>query len=133
MFVTMMAATYDSENGSVRLANAGHEPLLCHHTDGGFSSWSAEAPPLGILPGTEFPELEIELNGGSLYAFSDGLTEAATDSGEQLGPDGLKKMIEKFASKPVSERVDAIIGDVGELELRDDLTLLALADSGPTD
>ena len=133
MFVTMMAATYEPESGNVRVANAGHEPLLCHHTDGSFGSSAAEAPPLGILAGTEFPEVEIALRGGSLYVFSDGLTEAASESGEQLGPEGLKKMIVKFAHKPVNERVDAIIADVGELELRDDLTLLALADLGPTD
>ena len=40
-------------------------------------------------------------------------------------------MIEKFTHKPVNERVDAIIDDVGELELRDDLTLLVVADLGP--
>ncbi len=131
MFVTMMAAIYDPERGSVSAANAGHEPLLCHHPDGSYSSHAAEAPPLGILPGTEFPEVEIALCGGSLYVFSDGLTEATCESGEQLGPDGLKKMIEKFTHKPVNERVDAIIDDVGELELRDDLTLLVVADLGP--
>jgi len=30
----------------------------------------------------------------------------------------------------VGERVESIIADVGELELRDDLTLLAVADEG---
>jgi len=43
MFVTMMAANYDPQSGSVSVANAGHEPLLCHHTDGRFSSWSEQA------------------------------------------------------------------------------------------
>jgi sigma-B regulation protein RsbU (phosphoserine phosphatase) len=131
MFVTMMAASYDPATGSVCTANAGHEPLLCHHPDGSFSSHEADAPPLGILAGTEFPEVEIALNGGSLYVFSDGLTEATCESGEQLGPDGLKKMITEFAQQPVAERVDSIIDDVGELELRDDLTLLALTDRRP--
>jgi sigma-B regulation protein RsbU (phosphoserine phosphatase) len=133
MFVTMMAANYEPETGVVRVANAGHEPLLCHHQDGSFDSSEAEAPPLGILAGTVFPEIEIALRGGSLYVFSDGLTEATADSGEQLGPEGLKKMITKFADKPVGDRVEAIIADVGELELRDDLTLLALADAGTKD
>jgi sigma-B regulation protein RsbU (phosphoserine phosphatase) len=130
MFVTMMAASYDPATGKVQVANAGHEPLLCHHAGGRFETFEAEAPPLGILAGVEFGEVSLDLRGASLYSFSDGLTEACHDSGAQLGSEGLRTMIEKFAHKPVDERVDAIINDVGELELRDDLTLLALCDSG---
>jgi sigma-B regulation protein RsbU (phosphoserine phosphatase) len=128
MFVTMVAGVYEPESGNVRVANAGHEPLLCHSSDGEFSSKPAEAPPLGIVPDSRFPEIEIALQGGGLYAFSDGLTEACTDSGEQLGAEGLETLIAKFAHQPVGERVESIIADVGELELRDDLTLLAVSD-----
>jgi len=131
MFVTMMAALYDPESGTVRVANAGHEPPVFHRPDGSFRSFEAEAPPLGILAGTEFPEVAIPLEGGSLYVFSDGLTEATKTTGEQLGSEGLERIIEKFAGEPVDTRIDAIISDVGELELRDDLTLLVLADLGP--
>lgn len=131
MFVTMMAACYDPVSGAVQVANAGHEPLLCHHSDGRFESLEADAPPLGILGGTRFGEVTVDMRGASLYTFSDGLTEACHDSGAQLGSHGLQTMIEKFAHKPVDERVEAIINDVGELELRDDLTLLALCDAGP--
>jgi serine phosphatase RsbU (regulator of sigma subunit) len=104
---------------------------LCHRADGRFDSFAAESPPLGIVTGTVFESVEIDLRDGSLYSFSDGLTEACTENGEQLGPEGLQSLIEKFAHKPVDERVEAIIADVGELELRDDLTLLALCDDGP--
>jgi sigma-B regulation protein RsbU (phosphoserine phosphatase) len=130
MFVTMMAGVYEPQRGNALVANAGHEPLLCHTADGEFTSYPAEAPPLGIVPDCRFPEVEINLQGGGLYSFSDGLTEACTDSGEQLGPDGLKTLISKFAGQPVGERVESIIADVGELELRDDLTLLAVSDEG---
>jgi sigma-B regulation protein RsbU (phosphoserine phosphatase) len=129
MFVTMMAGVYEPQSGTAQVANAGHEPLLCH-TGGEFTSIPAEAPPLGIVPDSQFPEVEIAMQGGSLYSFSDGLTEACTESGEQLGSEGLKTMIEKFAHLPVGERVEAIITEVGGLELRDDLTLLAVADEG---
>ena len=130
MFVTMMAGVYEPQSGKAKVANAGHEPLLCHASGGEFTSIPAEAPPLGIVPDSQFPEVEIALRGGALYAFSDGLTEACTDSGEQLGPEGLQTLIAKFVHQPVGERVESIIADVGELELRDDLTLLAVADEG---
>jgi len=130
MFVTMMAGVYEPQNGKVKVANAGHEPLLCHASGGEFTSIPAEAPPLGIIPDSQFPEVEIAMNGGALYVFSDGLTEACSDSGEQLGPEGIQTLIAKFVHQPVGERVESIIADVGELELRDDLTLLAVTDEG---
>jgi sigma-B regulation protein RsbU (phosphoserine phosphatase) len=129
MFVTMVAGVYEPQSGRAKVANAGHEPLLCHAA-GEFTSIPAEAPPLGIVSDSQFPEVEIALHGGALYAFSDGLTEACTDSGDQLGPEGLQTLIAKFVHQPVGERVESIIANVGELELRDDLTLLAVADEG---
>ena len=128
MFVTMMAAVYEPQSGVTTIANAGHEPVLCRAAGGSYSSIAAEAPPLGIVPNSQFPEVAISLRGGSLYAFSDGLTEACSDSGEQLGPEGLKKLVEKFEDLDVARRVASIVSDVGELDLRDDLTLLVVDD-----
>jgi sigma-B regulation protein RsbU (phosphoserine phosphatase) len=128
MFVTMMAGVYEPATGVATVANAGHEPLLFHRGEAGFDAIAAEAPPLGIVPESRFPEVAFALKGGALYAFSDGLTEACTDSGAQLGSEGLQQLVARFADQPVDRRVESIIAQVGELELRDDLTLLAIAD-----
>ena len=133
MFVTMMAGIYDPRDGGMRLANAGHEPPLHHRPGGTYHAIPADAPPLGIVPESEFPETEMPMGGGSLYVFSDGLTEACSESGDQLGSEGLQQMVDRFASKPLSERVDAIMADVRQLELRDDLTLLVVSDERPRD
>jgi sigma-B regulation protein RsbU (phosphoserine phosphatase) len=127
MFVTMAAGVYDPATGAVWLANAGHEPTVCH-SEGRFSSFEAGAPPLGIVPGVEVPEIELQLQGGSLYLFSDGVTEAVTQAGEQLGRAGFEALVEKFADLPAAARVASIVSSVGELALRDDLTLLAVSD-----
>lgn len=128
MFVTMAAGLYEPDSGIVRLSNAGHEPALFHATDGRFADVPADAPPLGILPGTEFPENDLDLTGGSLYLCSDGLTEAKRPDGSQLGREGLQELVVRFAGKPLAERIDAIARMTGELELRDDLTLLGVSD-----
>jgi sigma-B regulation protein RsbU (phosphoserine phosphatase) len=128
MFVTLAAGLYDPSSGRVCLANAGHEPPLCHGADRRFTDFEAQAPPLGIVPGTVFPEQEIALEGGSLYLCSDGLTEAGTGAGQALGSSGLRRLVERLAGKPLSERVDAIVSEVSGLDLRDDLTLLAVSD-----
>jgi serine phosphatase RsbU (regulator of sigma subunit) len=68
------------------------------------------------------------MRGGSLYIFSDGLTEAADESGEQLGREGLELLVCDFQHVALSERVSAIVDSVSMLDLRDDLTLLAVSD-----
>jgi len=127
MFVTMAAGVYDPMTGATQLANAGHEPPVCH-ANGRFSIVEAGAPPLGIVHGVEIPQTELDLRGASLYLFSDGLTEAKTESGAPLGREGFEVLIEKFADRPLARRVAAVVDSVGQLALKDDLTLLAVAD-----
>jgi len=124
----MAAGVYDAATGNVRFANAGHEPPLFHGSDGRFADIPADAPPLGIVPGTEFPENDLDLTGGSLYLCSDGLTEAKLPDGSELGREGLERLVERFAEQPLSERIDAIAAETRGLELRDDLTLLGVSD-----
>ena len=128
MFVTLAAGTYDPRRGSLRLANAGHEPPLLLAPEGGFAAFPAEAPPLGVLGDAEFPEVLVELAGGVLYVFSDGLTEACAADGRPLGPEGARRLLERFSGKPLRERIDAVAALLGALGLRDDATLLGVSD-----
>ena len=134
MFVTMVGGVYDPATGIVILANAGHEPPLFHDRDGGFTSLPAEAPPLGISPllveGEDFPEKELWLDGGTLYVFTDGMTEGYLENGDMLGVDGVKSLISKNAELAVPERLDAILSHLNpeNAALRDDLTFLAIED-----
>ena len=129
MFVTLAAGHFDPATGRIRLANAGHVPPLLH-THQGFRELPAQAPPLGIAPGVEFPEEEFVLDGGALYLFSDGLSEAPRREGGQLGTEGLEALVEHFAARPLAQRIEAIAAQVGTLELRDDLTLLGVSGRG---
>lgn len=134
MFVTMVGGIYDPESGIVRLANAGHEPPLCHAVDGTFHSFPAEAPPLGVVPGvgagTGFPETEIHLDGGTLYVFTDGVTEGYLEDGAELQVEGLKTLIREHCGLAVKERIDAFVTRIvkADTALRDDLTVLAIDD-----
>ena len=135
MFVTMVGGIYDPASGLVRLANAGHEPPLLHVAGGGFRALSANAPPLGIVPlptgEDSLPEIELRLDGGALYVFTDGVTEGVVENGSPLEVDGVKALIEENSSLPVGERVQAVVERIhrGEEALHDDLTILAIDDS----
>lgn len=136
MFVTMVGGVYDPASGWLRLANAGHEPPLLHRSDGSFTPFPADAPPLGItteLGGSgHFPEVEIHLDGGTLYVFTDGVTEGYLETGATLQVSGLQRAIGEHGALPLPERIDAIANlfkGAGGF-LRDDVTLLAV-DDGP--
>lgn len=134
MFVTMLAGVYDPVRGTVRIANAGHEPPLLYRADDTFESFPAEAPPLGIVPAPPdvdmFPETEIGLDGGALYVFSDGVTEGYLPSGGVLEVAGLQQLIRDGKGRPLAERLEDIVGrfERGDAGLRDDLTLLVIED-----
>ena len=130
MFVTMAAGMFDARSGEVVLANAGHEPPLHLDRSGEFHAYPAVEPPLGIaqgiLPDGVYTESSVALDGGSLYLFSDGLTEACVSSGDQLGAEGLQGLIRTHAGVSLAERVEKVMAQVDRLDHRDDLTLLAV-------
>jgi len=137
MFVTMVGGLFHPGTGMLRLTNAGPEPPL--HFDLAterFTAIPADAPPLGIaqdIAGPDgFPVTELFLAGGSLYVFTDGLTEATTFGGGMLGIDGVRALIRDHAEETPDLRLKAVAGAVklpGQ-SLRDDLTMLVVEDMG---
>ena len=131
MFVTMVGGVYDCKKDRLVLANAGHEPPLYRDRNGTFRNFEADAPPLGIAPGTEFSEIELPLEGGALYIFTDGVTESHVGDEDMLGVNGLKAMIGELSGLSMPQRLDTIAGRLsGKGDLFDDLTLLAVESQG---
>jgi len=132
MFVTMVGGIYDPRSGIVRIANAGHEPPLFFDASGTYSFFEAEAPPLGITTfladGDRYPENEFQLEGGSFYIFTDGVTEGYKADGSELEVEGLIKILKAGASKTAAQRLADVVAAIQENGgvLRDDTTLLCL-------
>lgn len=135
-FVTAVAGVYDPGSGRVALANAGHPPALLRAPDGSYREFSAGAPPLGIIPGMLFPEAEMKLGGGSLFLFTDGVTEVVDAKGRMLGVEGVKTYIDRAVALPSDRRLEGIARSIAESygTPNDDLTLLVVesAASGPS-
>jgi len=130
MFVTMVVGIYDPRSHVVRFSNAGHEPPVWRDRAGSFHAYPAEEPPLGIVapPGGVYPETELRLDGGSLYLYTDGCTDARANDGRMLGTEGLQLLIGRFAGLPAAERLQALSAALApeDAELRDDITLLVI-------
>ncbi len=122
-FVTMVYAELDPATRILRLANAGHLlPLLVEPSG---HRWIAteHGLPLGIATG-KFSESEIALSRHSRLAiYSDGITEAALDSGEEYGPERLLAQL-----KSPDACLESLLADVRKFVdgtgLRDDATAI---------
>ena len=126
MFVTMVAGIYDPKSDTISLANAGHMPAIMIDRNNQFSKIDAQGPPLGIVSNSIFPETQFKLNGGSLYLFSDGVTEGRLENGEELGMKGLLELFRSLAEEPPNVRIEDITRRLTAHAnvLRDDITLV---------
>ncbi len=128
MFVTMIAGIYDVGSGSLRLVNAGNPPALLFERGGKIRLLEAQTPPLGVIPGLTFPEVRCQLDGGSLYLFSDGVTETHIEDGSELGVKGLAKWLKDLQIKPPQQRLQMVVNRLTpkHTPLRDDITLMLI-------
>ncbi len=128
MFVTIVCGFIEPATGEVWLANAGHQPPLYHARDGSFSELPAESPPLGIMAGVEFPTVRVALAGGSLYLFTDGVTESWVGEHQRLDVEGLRRLITGASELRRSARLEDIVADLRRpgLEQHDDITMMLI-------
>ena len=128
MFITLVTGFYNRTTGEIKLANAGHQPPLYHSNNGKFEEYPAEAPPIGILPGAEFPVKTLHLAGGSLYIFTDGVTEAVTEDDKQLEVRGLMELIKRHHGNAAGLRLEQIISALRrpDISQHDDITMLVI-------
>ncbi len=128
MFVTIVSGFIDTQNCRITWSNAGHQPPLYHHASGTFEEYPAEAPPIGILPGTVYPITEIPLAAGTLYLFSDGVTEALDVNNKPLDVDGLTRLIRENSTVAASRRLERVIAEIRKPHKaqRDDITMMLI-------
>jgi phosphoserine phosphatase RsbU/P len=128
MFITIVSGIIDTSNCTIQFSNAGHQPPLFHHSSGEFEEIEANAPPIGILPGTEFPVSTIHLDGGSIYIFTDGVTESLDEDQKLLDVGGLIKLIEANSEVTASKRLEDIVANIRHpsVDQRDDITLMVI-------
>jgi len=133
MFVTAQLIFLDRLAGEIRIASAGHCPLLIADNESGIVEVSPDGMPLGINLQMEFEELCLPLPETlRLAMLTDGLIEARSPSGELLGMERVKQwMAESIRNRePVADAckslVDLARGFQEDAPAADDLTLLLL-------
>ncbi|WP_420443396.1 PP2C family protein-serine/threonine phosphatase [Candidatus Poriferisodalis sp.] len=136
MFVTVIIAVYDPNNGEVVYASAGHDPPVVVHADGSAHQMPATGGiALGIAPEAVFAKNLTENKmtlapGETLVLYTDGVSEAMSVDQEEFG---LQRLLQIFAGKPpqnakeaMTAIFDAVAEFAGEAPASDDITCLAL-------
>jgi len=130
MFATVFLASVEPYSGELVYVNAGHEPALIIAADGSVEELRPTGPALGMLPDSHFTAVTRTLEKGhTLLAFTDGLVEAHSPSGEVYGSKRLREVLHAQRGSSASELVRAVLDAAeafgGHSDTHDDLTMLA--------
>jgi len=129
MFATCFLGAIDPMTGRYDYVNAGHEPALVLSPNGTTQELRPTGPALGLMPDMFFGAGEGTLEKDHcLFAFTDGLVEARSPTGEVFGAERLRAALRANGTVPaklVRGVMDAVNAFAGSAEPHDDLTLLA--------
>ena len=127
----MIVGIYDLKNQTVTWANAGHQPPLIRDSKGEFIEYSDAGIPVGVMnqeTSDIFTSTTISLKDKRLFIFTDGITEAINNKGEELGVEGIKQILEKNKGLSTKREVEKTVLTIQQTteKLTDDLTLLVI-------
>ena len=95
---------------TLRYVNAGHNPPVVVHRDGSLDWLEPSGAPVGLFPDATWHEEVIHLHPGDLVlAYTDGVIEASSPSGQEWGIDGLLQAAEANKMQSADELVRSIL------------------------
>ncbi|MDQ3175385.1 MAG: SpoIIE family protein phosphatase, partial [Acidobacteriota bacterium] len=128
-FVTLFYAELDPASGALSFLNAGHNPPLVVHAAGTVEQLASGGLPLGIKRNAEYREGRTQMQMGDiLVIYSDGVTEAASPSGEEFGATRLYEVVSRnidASAAGVRDRIESALTKFSQgTEAADDITLV---------
>jgi phosphoserine phosphatase RsbU/P len=124
-FVCALVGQCDRNAEHVEFAAAGFPPAMLYR-NGEFTEFLSGGAPLGILAGMTFDAQAIDLAGGSLYCFSDGVTDVRDAQRRTIGSEGVRELIRRHAGASAEPRLRGMFSELKHLRLVDDTTLLLI-------
>lgn len=131
IYLSFIAARIDLKNRSVTWSGAGHPaPLLVRHADTSVETLSSQNMLIGVKKDclSDEPEHTRSLcEGDRLLFYTDGLTDAIDEQGQQLGHEGLARIASRAASVDLFDLADHILDRISrnrEDPYADDKTLI---------
>lgn len=112
-YFTMAYAEVDMPSGRLSLVQAGHPYPMIMRRNGAIERIGHGGMPIGLIPDARHDRIEARLHPGDrLFLLSDGLTECPSPDGEELGEDGLERLLFKNRHMDSTSLLDALIWDL---------------------
>ena len=121
-FVTSIVGCYNLKTDIVEIANAGHQPAL-YRKEKDFREFPSETPPLAIVKQTNSRVYKLEsfkLDNGRIYCFTDGFSECLDENNEELGINGVKKLILKHQNQVLKKELDNATEEIKQKSFKKD-------------
>ncbi len=129
-FATLLFAAYEADSGTLAYSNAGHLPPLLVRA-GNLRTLEVTGMIVGAFPEARFGTGRLALEpGDTLVAYTDGLTEPESPSGEEFGEERLRAAVSQRATQPLAGLIEGVMGEVlqwsDSMALQDDMTMLVI-------
>lgn len=134
-FATLFLALYEDSTREFRYTNAGHNAPVLVRADGSIERLTTGGMMTGAFEWAEYEEAGAALAPNDLLLiFSDGISEAENEAGEEYSEDRLTRFAVEHRTLSPAELRDAIFAEVdawsGALERDDDQTLVIVKGRG---
>ena len=127
-FASLFFAEYDDESQRLRYANCGHLSGLVLRDDKTCQRLDSTGTLLGLFQDWDCSFSECELHPGDVLAlYTDGITEAYNDKGQEYGEESLVERLRQSRTQSCQAALEAITNEVrsfGTGEQHDDITLI---------
>src|SRR5256714_2850839 len=114
-FVTAFYGILDATNRTLAYSNAGHSPALLMRADGTYRFEERGGVPLGMFRDSRYYEYFATINPTEiLVLYTDGVTEATNNAGEEYGRDRLIDAVRRNREVGAREMIDFLHRDLLE-------------------
>ncbi|TWU31326.1 PP2C family protein-serine/threonine phosphatase [Novipirellula artificiosorum] len=143
-FATALVSTFFAPTRTYSLCNAGHPPPLLYRKASGVWSELSEKNepaegiadiPWGVCNEAAYFQQDIQLGPGDMVlSYSDAVSESEDANGQQLGCEGVLRMVADLNSDQPADLISAILQRIGQIDVRslerDDTTILLCEATG---
>jgi serine phosphatase RsbU (regulator of sigma subunit) len=127
-YATLFFAEYDDDTRKLRYSNCGHPAALLLRGDDGLERLGATCTVVGLFERWDCAIEELELApGDAVLLYTDGVTEALNDEGEEFGEDRLLQAARRHRGLSLPEFLAAVADQARSFsphEQADDITLI---------
>src|SRR6201987_2316440 len=131
-YVTLLLAEIDAQKRTLNYVNCGHNPALLFRSETGkVTRLSSSCAPIGISPEESCELASADLATGDVLVFyTDGVTEAQNDLGEEFGTERLSALLKRGSDLSAESLMSTIFSDASDfcsqVGFADDVTILVV-------